>query len=165
MARRGIEPMAEEHVNVTPLIDVVMCLIIFFMVCGRLAKDEREGGSLAVPLASQGREINDQRGRLIINLVPDEKSLPPGLDPNNAADKEAIAEARARSRPQIYVRGKTIPPDQLWTILSTESKLDRDVKVMIRADQKLSYEYVAPILVDCARANIKSVNFATVSRP
>jgi len=156
--------MAEEHVNVTPLIDVVMCLIIFFLLCGKLAKDEREGGSLAVPLATQGQEITDQRGRLIINVVPDDKNLPPDLDPKNPDDREALAAARAHSRPQIYVRGKMILPEQLWTILSTEAKQDRDLKVMIRADQSLSYEYIAPILVYCARADIKAINFATLTR-
>ena len=40
MRRKGLEPMHDEHVNVTPLIDVIMCLIIFFLCCSTLAKSE-----------------------------------------------------------------------------------------------------------------------------
>ena len=30
-------------INVTPMIDVVMCLIVFYLIVGRLAADQRSG--------------------------------------------------------------------------------------------------------------------------
>src|ERR1035437_43838 len=69
MAKRRLEPMHDEAVNVTPLIDVVMCLIIFFLVVGKLVKDETSGG-VEVPRARHGQELDDQVGRLTINIIP-----------------------------------------------------------------------------------------------
>ena len=74
MARRVIQPMQDEHVN-TPLIDVVMCLIIFFLLVGQMAKDEAIG-NINVPNARTPMEMVDSEGRLIINVLaePDPKS-------------------------------------------------------------------------------------------
>jgi biopolymer transport protein ExbD len=158
-----MEPMAEEHVNVTPLIDVVMCLIIFFMICGKLAKDEMTGGEVAIPLARLGQEIKEQRGRLVINIVPDTSiPLPAGMDATKPDQKQAVSEFYGRIPPKIWVRGKERSETELVDFLRTEVKDNKDLKVMIRADQAQQYVYVAPILVDCARANIKSVNFSTM---
>ena len=35
-----------------------------------------------------------------------------------------------------------------------------DLKVIIRADQNVAYNYISPVLVACAQANIQSVDFA-----
>ncbi|MEI8194416.1 MAG: biopolymer transporter ExbD [Phycisphaerae bacterium] len=159
MARRGIEPMAEEHVNVTPLIDVVMCLIIFFMVCGKLAKTESEG-NIKVPVARNGMEIREQRDRLVINLVPYDGAIPVGID---AKDKKKVDEFIGNQPPKWFIRGKEVEGNDLVDRLRREAKDNQDLKVMVRADQAQHYMYVVPILVACAKANIKSVNFSTTS--
>ena len=66
MRRKGLEPMSSNHVNVTPLIDVIMCLIIFFLLCGQFARDEAKHVSL--PIADLGQEV-DKQGQLLVNLV------------------------------------------------------------------------------------------------
>src|SRR3954468_14060202 len=93
MARRGIEPMHDEHVNVTPLIDVVMCLIIFFLVCGRLAQEEAND-HVVIPRAALGKELAEQRGRLLINVVPRYRVAGQPLNPG--------------AEPEVWVRGKPI---------------------------------------------------------
>ncbi len=65
--RRGLEPMHDDHVNVTPLIDVIMCLIIFFLVCGTLAAQE-SNDRVVIPRAKLGQELSEQRDRLVINV-------------------------------------------------------------------------------------------------
>lgn len=151
--------MAEEHVNVTPLIDVVMCLIIFFMVCGKLAKTESEG-NIKVPVARNGMEIREQRDRLVINLVPYDGPPPMGLDPKRPEDKKKIDDFVGTQVPKWFIRGKEVEGD-LVDRLRREAKDNQDLKVMVRADQAQHYAYIVPILVACAKANIKSVNFST----
>lgn len=46
------------HVNVTPMIDVVMCLIVFFLLVGNLAR--REAGRVDLPSAAAGAEERDE---------------------------------------------------------------------------------------------------------
>jgi biopolymer transport protein ExbD len=50
---------------------------------------------------------------------------------------------------------------ELTEHLRKEKSEKPDMKVVIRADQKVPYQWVAPVLVSCAQANIKSVNFST----
>jgi biopolymer transport protein ExbD len=137
MRRKGLEPMHSDHVNVTPLIDVIMCLIIFFLLCGQFAKEEASE-RVRIPRADLGLEMADQRGRLLINVVP-----------NGSAP------------PDVVIRAEIIRPDNLAAYLHKEKADNPDVKVIIRADQDTPYNYISPVLVACAQADIKSVNFAT----
>ncbi|HVX86532.1 MAG TPA: biopolymer transporter ExbD [Phycisphaerae bacterium] len=139
--------MHDEHVNVTPLIDVVMCLIIFFMICGKLAKDEAND-EVKIPTASLGQELPDQRDRLIINVVH-----APGSDHGGVIDPSM--------EPEIYVRGEQVTAGTLADYLDREKRDSPDIKVILRADRGLAYDWIAPILISCAQANIKSVNFST----
>ena len=36
-----------------------------------------------------------------------------------------------------------------------------ELKVIIRADKDVTYNYVSPVMVACAQANIQSVDYAT----
>ncbi len=54
--------------NMTPLIDVVFLLIIFFLVSTHLARQEVELG-LSLPTATTGRE-NDVVKRIVVNILP-----------------------------------------------------------------------------------------------
>jgi biopolymer transport protein ExbD len=136
MRRRTFEPMQSHHVNVTPLIDVIMCLIIFFLLCGQFAREEAK--RVALPVADLGQEI-DKQGQLLVNLVARPESGAP---------------------PEIFAGSRPVTVEKLAAFLRDEQSRNADLKVMIRADQSLAYNYVSPILVACAQANIKSVNFA-----
>ncbi len=136
MRRKGLEPMSSNHVNVTPLIDVIMCLIIFFLLCGQFARDEAKRVSL--PIADLGQEV-DKQGQLLVNLV---------------------AQPDPGAPPQIYAGARPVSVDALAAFLRQEEARNPDLNVMIRADQSLAYSYISPLLVACAQANIKSVNFA-----
>jgi biopolymer transport protein ExbD len=129
--------MQSNHVNVTPLIDVIMCLIIFFLLCGQFARDEAKRVSL--PFAELGQQI-DKQGQLLVNLV---------ARPDPAAP------------PEIFAGARPVTVDALSAFLRDEQSRNPDLKVMIRADQNLTYNHISPILVACAQANIKSVNFST----
>jgi biopolymer transport protein ExbD len=137
MRHKGLEPMHSNHVNVTPLIDVIMCLIIFFLLCGQFAKDEAKRVSL--PVANLGQEI-DKHGQLTINLV---------------------AKGEAGMQPEVFAGAQPVTMEALGTFLKQEAARNENLKVAIRADQSLTYNYISPVLVMCAQANIKSVNFST----
>ncbi|MDX2116879.1 MAG: biopolymer transporter ExbD [Planctomycetota bacterium] len=58
------------HINVTPLIDVVMCLIIFYLIVGQLASARIEEVNL--PTTRSGVETRPGEG-LVINILPGAK--------------------------------------------------------------------------------------------
>ena len=144
MRRRSIDPMHDEHVNVTPLIDVMMCLIIFFLVCGKLAAQE-SNDKVIVPRAELGQQLPEQRDRLLINVVP-----------------RGSEQTVATEEPLVYVRGGEIAMNDLAKYLRDEKGKTPDVKVIIRADRNIPYQWIAPVLTACAQAGIKSVNFSTL---
>ncbi len=141
--RRHLEPINDHHVNVTPLIDVIMCLIIFFLVCGRLAAQE-SNDKVVIPRAVLGQEMSEQRDRFVINVVPTKASHD---DPNTP--------------PAVFIRGEQIGINELTVYLRREKKDTPDLKVILRADQSISYQWIAPILSACSQAAISSVNFST----
>lgn len=134
--------MHAAHVNVTPLIDVMMCLIIFFLLCGQFALDE-VNDKVEIPTARQGLKMADQRGSLLINVVPGDKA------------------GGGSGMPEIVIRTEVVRADRLADYLVKEKMDNPDVKVIIRADQDVPYNFISPVLVACAQANIRSVNFAT----
>jgi len=133
--------MHDQHVNVTPLIDIVMCLIIFFLICGKMAHDENMA-ELNIPQAQTGADMNEPRDRLIVNVAP-------------------RAGGTAHDPPDILIRGQMIPIEKLADYLKVQSAEQPDLKLILRADKDLEYQYVAPVLMACAEARIKTVNYAT----
>ena len=147
MRRRGLEPMHDEHVNVTPLIDVMLCLIIFFLLCGQMTKDEFS--KLRVPQADSGQDT-EKRDRLLINLVPRERTAESAPAPVNPHDQ-----------PEIWIRGKQVALADLQAYLKRERLENPEVKVILRADAEIAYAWISPVLVSCAQADIQNVDFAT----
>ncbi len=141
MVKRGMQPMHDDHVNVTPLIDVVMCLIIFFLVCGQLARGESVKG-VHVPIAKHAQDMAIKKHELIVNLVPHKP-----LD--------------YRDQPTIVVFQQDVLPDKLVQLMRQEKRLDPRTKLVLRADAHLPYKFIAPVLEDATEAGITNVNFMT----
>ncbi|NNM85289.1 MAG: biopolymer transporter ExbD [Phycisphaerales bacterium] len=141
--RRGIKPMESEHVNVTPLIDVVMCLIIFFLLVGHIAKKAAVKGVL-LPHAKNGADLADKSGEVIINVVP------------RHSDTTGVQHA-----PKIIVWGQDVGYDQLKAELRKYKASNPNLKLVIRADKSTHFKYIAPVLEDCASAGISSIHFMT----
>ena len=142
MKIRGIKPMQDTHVNVTPLIDIIMCLIIFFLLVGHIAKAASVKG-VKIPSAKNGKDMRDKSDQLIINLVP-----PTGGYGDNAA-------------PAILIWGNQIPDGQLASYLRKQKSENAKIKVVLRADRSIPYKFVAPVLISCAQAGIASIHFMT----
>ncbi len=142
MKIRGIKPMQDTHVNVTPLIDIIMCLIIFFLLVGHIAKAASVKG-IKIPSAKNGRDMRDKSDQLIINLVP-----PVGGYGDNAV-------------PSILIWSNQIPESELAGYLYKQKSENPKMKVVLRADRSIPYKFVAPVLISCAQAHIASIHFMT----
>ncbi len=141
MKLHGIKPMQDMHVNVTPLIDIVMCLIIFFLLVGHIAKQASIKG-VRIPVAANGKGMTNRSNELIINVVPRHSSM-----------------AGVQRRPRIWVWGQQVRLGDLGGLLRTDKRKHPNLKLILRADQSIHYRYIAPILADCAGAGIDSIHF------
>ncbi|MCL4204507.1 MAG: biopolymer transporter ExbD [Pirellulaceae bacterium] len=124
--------------NMTPMIDVVFLLIIFFLVSSHLAKQEVQM-PLPLPTAANGaRPVETAARRLTINVLGDGRLLLAGKPVETDELRQRLAAARAES--------------------------GADLEVRVRGDRTVAYRHVESILLACARAGIWNVAFA-VYRP
>ncbi len=120
--------------NMTPMIDVVFLLIIFFLVSSHLARQETQL-EVDLPRATTGDADKPfQRPRITINVL---------------------------STGEALLAGAPTPAEQLAERLKHEQASNSEgVEVRIRGDRNTPYKYVEPLLVACAKAGVWRVTFA-----
>ena len=128
-------------VPMTPMIDVVFQLIIFFLVSSHLARQETQL-ALDLPKAATGHRPEESPvRRVVVNVL-----------------EESEAEER------IQVGGKPLSRDELAALIAFESRRsDEPLEVRIRCDRRVRYRVIEPILIACARARVWNVTFAVVT--
>jgi biopolymer transport protein ExbD len=126
--------------NMTPMIDVVFLLIIFFLLSSHLAQQEVQL-ELDLPRATSGaRPEDDDARRVVVNILPD-------------ADGTA----------GIQVGGRRLAPDDLMRMIQYENdRAAGRLEVRIRCDRRVPYRAVEPVMIACARAGVWKVTFAVV---
>lgn len=95
------------HVNVTPMIDVVMVLIIFYLIVGRLAMERR--GQVELPATRIGQTLPEEADPLIVSIDATGAISVGGepVDSTTLADMIAVRAERGR---RVRVRGdRTVP--------------------------------------------------------
>jgi len=147
MRLRRSNPHAFEGINATPLIDVVMCLIIFFLLVGKLALDR--GAQIRLPESRSG-ETDTAPDLLIINVF-----RTAAIDPVAAQAGSSSFVAR------VMVEGKQLASTgELETFLALRLAERPRTQIQLRADRELPFGLVEPVLRACARAGAKSARLA-----
>ena len=124
--------------NMTPMIDVVFLLIIFFLVSSHLARQELEM-ELDLPGAQTGEDTDpaDTTRRIVVNVLPEG---------------------------EIVVGGRPLDAEALGEMIAYEGRRRRaegePLEVRIRSDRQAPYRLVEPIMRACARAGVWRVTFA-----
>lgn len=125
---------ALNKLNLTPMIDVVFQLLIFFLVAARFEEEEREI-DLQLPQASEAMSRLSKPKELFVNLD---------------------AEGR------IILNGKQLSADQLLAALQqAQANNPGNQAVIVRADERCDFKHVVLVRNLCGRANIRDCRFAT----
>ena len=123
--------------NMTPMIDVVFLLIIFFLVSSHLARQEHRL-PLDLPVAASYAPLN-----------PEKKVLTISVDLNS----------------RIQVGGKEVDVSELKQIIGEyRSNQGDSTAVRIRTDGAVQYRYVEPILREAAKLGISDAAIAVKER-
>jgi biopolymer transport protein ExbD len=141
MKKRSINkrPETSAAVNATPLIDVVLCMIIFFLIVGQLAEGQRL--AMDLPEAQTG-ESERPRESYVINVV-----------------RESDA-----SEPALIVGGETLTLEGVEEALRERASRTPDLAVEIRAPGDAPYRWIERTMDACARAGVSDVRLAA-ARP
>ena len=139
MAARVSRRRPPLQLNLTPLIDIVFQLVIFFLATSHLARVESQQ-AVDLPEAESGRREKDSLPRrLVVTVGPDET---------------------------VHFGGKAISRAAFSELLRRESseRTDRDVEIRIRADRSVAYRAIEPLLLECVRNGFRHVTFAVLRR-
>jgi biopolymer transport protein ExbD len=130
---------AEElpHINMTPMVDVVLCLLVFFMAATRLYDWEENQFVVKVPEVSDAAPLTSAPEDITLTVVaPDE----------------------------VVVGEKKMGLDALTDELRKARESYPDQGVLVRGEATLSYQDVADVLSACEAAGIRNVRLPVRSR-
>lgn len=124
----------EPIVPMTPMIDVIFLLLIFFIITSVFARMENEL-SVTVPNAESAKPPRRLPGELIINL---------------------------RFDGTLVVNQKQVSLEQLKMLLSRIAQQYPDQSVIIRGDRQATLEYAIGVMDVCAKSGVWNVSFAAL---
>jgi biopolymer transport protein ExbD len=128
----------EPSLNLTPMIDVLFLLIIFFMTGTKFAEMERKIG-LKIPQVADGKRLLPAPGRVAINVY---------RDGSLTLDRE------------------TVSLEQLTRRLREWSHQNPALAVTVRGDAEGALQQVTEVLAACREAGISDLGIAVrLARP
>ncbi|MEX2219523.1 MAG: biopolymer transporter ExbD [Phycisphaerales bacterium] len=103
MRRRTFHPAHPfSKTNVTPLIDVIMVMIVFYLIVGKLAADQRS--NIRLPESRTGLEDKAQE-RLVVNILPGVVVIEGATIPAAALEQEVRARLGGKPDSVVELRG------------------------------------------------------------
>src|SRR5688572_12727882 len=146
--RRRMPESHTVHPNVTPLVDIVMCLIIYYMLVAKIGVDTGADKKIDLPVSFQGVKLEDLGNTVTLNVSAGaEQPLVTTLSPKTGQTEE------------IKINDGDRKP--LRALLQTMRGQNERFKVIIRGDQNLDYRFLEPVLTTCNEAKVRDINFAT----
>ena len=135
MAVNVHEKTALESIPMTPLIDVVFLLLVFFLVATTLSEEERQL-SVQLPAASEAQPLTAKPRELVVNV--------------DAAG-------------QYYVSGEPLTLKRLEEVLGVASaSTPGRASVIIRADRRCQWEFVVAVMNACNKARIRNYHVSAL---
>ncbi|HET6412156.1 MAG TPA: protein TolR [Anaeromyxobacter sp.] len=134
----GIGRQTLTEINVTPLVDVMLVLLIIFMV--------------TAPLIQQGVEVN----------LPDARAKPV-----KAEEEKLVLSIKADRSIWLGTSedAARIPFETLEDKLRANARLQKDHEVYLMADKTLPYGYVVDVMATLQRAGILNLGMITNPSP
>jgi biopolymer transport protein ExbD len=133
----GEEPVSA--INVTSLVDVMICLLIIFMVAAPMLTPE---GELAVDLpAARGEQISEEE--FLYTIISVDKT----------------------GRAFLGTLPLSAEPDKMKQEIATNVKIKEDGKVFLQGDKNVEHGKIVDILVALKDAEVSEVAFVTDPNP
>jgi len=120
-------------IQLAPLVDVLLLLLIFFLLTWNAARNENEL-DVKVPKASAAKEKSAPIGDVVVNVKADGN---------------------------VVVNHRTFTGPDLTTLLKGLVQLNADQAVIIRGDEAGAYKNIVSVLNICSEAGVTNVAFAT----
>ena len=133
MNLRGRAPLHHPGIQLAPLVDVLLLLLIFFLLTWNAARNENEL-DVKVPKAAAAKEHPAPIGDVVVNVKADGT---------------------------VVVNRRTLTTAELTELLKGLVGLNSEQAVVIRSDEVGAYKNIIAVLNICTEAGITNVAFAT----
>jgi len=133
MNLRGHAQFHHPGIQLAPLVDVLLLLLIFFLLTWNAARNENEL-DVKVPKASSAKEKSAPIGDVVVNV---------------------------RADGNVVVNRRTLTGAELTDLLKSLVQLNSEQAVIIRGDEAGAYKNIIGVLNICTEAGITNVAFAT----
>lgn len=134
MKIRNEEGVEELVLNLTPMIDVIFLLLIFFMVATTFQDPEREL-DVDLPQAQSGSTLTEQDDEIIINVMRDGS---------------------------VVLSERTVTQDELVRHLNQAAQQDPETPVTIRGDRFVHHEDIVSAMDACGSAGLHNLSIGTL---
>jgi biopolymer transport protein ExbD len=124
-------------INMTPMVDVILCLLVFFMAATRLYDWDESEFAVNVPVVSEAAPATAAPDDLVLTVI---------------------------KREVVAVADTNYNLDQLATFLREARGRYINQGVVIRGDASLAYQDLADVLSACDEAGIRNVRLPVRSR-
>ena len=125
--RLGESAKMQAAINITPLVDVVLVLLIIFMV---MAPQMRKGPDVNLPNTAKPSDQGDERGRILVSI--------------DDAGK-------------LWINDQQIAPEQFGEALRAAVGTESDPRVVIRGDARLNFRQVREAMIAVKEAGFGGV--------
>jgi biopolymer transport protein ExbD len=125
--RLGEPARMQAAINITPLVDVVLVLLIIFMV---MAPEMRKGPDVNLPNTAKPVQQGDERGRILVSI-----------DESGA----------------LWVNDQKVTAEHFGEALSAAVGAEHDPKVVLRGDAKLNFREVRQAMDAIDQAGFRGV--------
>ncbi len=125
--RLGDPPKMQAGINITPLVDVVLVLLIIFMV---MAPKMRKGPEVNLPNTAKPPEQGDERGKILVTI-------------DDAGG--------------LWIDDQPVAADQFGDSLRAAAGAQQDPKVVIRGDARLHFRQVREAMSAIEDAGFRGV--------
>jgi biopolymer transport protein ExbD/biopolymer transport protein TolR len=132
--RLGEGAKMQASINVTPLVDVVLVLLIIFMV---MAPQMRKGPDVRLPKTEKPSQQGDERGRILVSI-----------DQTGGT----------------WINDKPVAAEQFGAALRAAVAAETDPKVVIRGDAKLNFRQVREAMQAIEQAGFRGVGLIAKGR-
>jgi len=119
-------------INLTPMIDIVFNLIIFFMVCTRFTEMERKV-DVSVPQVADGKTLTEARKSTTISIFRDGT---------------------------VTLDAQPVTMGELANRLAANQRANRQMGVVVRGDADASFQNVAAVITTCKQAGISEMGIS-----
>jgi biopolymer transport protein ExbD/biopolymer transport protein TolR len=128
--RLGESAKLQSSINITPLVDVVLVLLIIFMV---MAPQMRKGPEVNLPNTPKPGDQGDERGRILVSI--DETG-------------------------GLWIDDRSVTPEHFGDALRAEVAAQPDpaeTRVVIRGDAKLNFRQVRDVMIAIEETGFRGV--------